>query len=679
MLSQNPGTGVGTAVSPDVVLLKRAVLAFRSGDKDVARDLLAEATEHNPDNELVWLWRASAARTKTEARTAVERVLELDPSNEKALQWIQKLKPPSVAPPVAEAVEEARSESVPAQNGATNGVAQVEEEQDSTEVETAGEEARGQSAEEDAVVEQQAEAEAEELLETGERPVDGLVEEGADAVVEEQVETASEERAETAAHEPAEAVVEEQAEATTEEQAEAAEEERAEATSVELVESAASEELADAAEEEQAQATAEVQAETPAEEHVEPQEEVAEPSDAEERLAALEAYLQGGSGDEDAQEQEESASAQQAESYGWGPSQEESSPEAGAAFDAATAREGDEDPLLGLLDARERSGADASDADSAKTVEAELDSKQEEDREPAERPTFEASPSQSADEEDVWSSLGMAAMEPPTAATPVAERQASEETLQADTVEETGSTPPVETAAEGEDVGCFICEKLAQVQEGMCSSCRSIVDLRLHELAPRHEGADRATLTRALERLREKIEDEPTAELCVQAALTSLNLKQSNQALAFLREACRLRPHDREILNYYDQIESRPLILAVDDSKTVQKMISTVLEKESYRVSAAEDGLAAIAKLDEEMPALILLDITMPRMDGYQVCKVINGNEATKHIPVIMLSGKDGFFDKVRGKMVGASNYITKPFDPAELTRTIAKFVKKDD
>jgi twitching motility two-component system response regulator PilG len=66
----------------------------------------------------------------------------------------------------------------------------------------------------------------------------------------------------------------------------------------------------------------------------------------------------------------------------------------------------------------------------------------------------------------------------------------------------------------------------------------------------------------------------------------------------------------------------------------------------------------------------------MPRMDGYQVCKVITGNESTRHIPVIMLSGKDGFFDKVRGKMVGASNYITKPFDPAELAKSIAKFLK---
>ncbi|MCB1020890.1 MAG: response regulator [Bryobacterales bacterium] len=235
-----------------------------------------------------------------------------------------------------------------------------------------------------------------------------------------------------------------------------------------------------------------------------------------------------------------------------------------------------------------------------------------------------------------------------------------------------------EPKEEEEDAACFICEKYAQPQDGFCSSCRAIVDLKLLELAPRHEGADRGQLAAALDRVREKIADDPSTKHFVQAALVCLNLRQSQQALGYLREACRLRPHDHQLVGYYDQLEKRPLILAVDDSKTVQKMISTVLEKESYRVLQAEDGLSAIAKLDEEMPALILLDITMPRMDGYQVCKVITGNAATKHIPVIMLSGKDGFFDKVRGKMVGASNYITKPFDPNELTKTIGKFLKKD-
>jgi twitching motility two-component system response regulator PilG len=292
------------------------------------------------------------------------------------------------------------------------------------------------------------------------------------------------------------------------------------------------------------------------------------------------------------------------------------------------------------------------------------------------------------DEGDIWASLGMAGMEQAapsakTSAEPgedsaaVAEEAAEEIAAE---VADTATDGPAGATPEAEEVeqtaACFICEKLAPPQDGFCSACRAIVDLKLLELAPRHEGADRAQLNAALERVREQLDKKPSAKLCIQAALVCLNLRQSQQARLYLREACRLRPHDRELVGYYDQLEKRPLILAVDDSKTVQKMISTVLEKESYRVVQAEDGLGAIAKLDEEMPRLILLDITMPRMDGYQVCKVITGNDATKHIPVIMLSGKDGFFDKVRGKMVGASNYITKPFDPNELTKTIAKFLK---
>ena len=111
--------------------------------------------------------------------------------------------------------------------------------------------------------------------------------------------------------------------------------------------------------------------------------------------------------------------------------------------------------------------------------------------------------------------------------------------------------------------------------------------------------------------------------------------------------------------------------MVVDDSRTVQRMVSSTLERQLYRVSIAEDGLQALAKLNDELPALILLDITMPRMDGYQVCKVISGNQAFKHIPVVMLSGKDGFFDKVRGKMVGASDYITKPFEAEFLVKAV--------
>ena len=114
-------------------------------------------------------------------------------------------------------------------------------------------------------------------------------------------------------------------------------------------------------------------------------------------------------------------------------------------------------------------------------------------------------------------------------------------------------------------------------------------------------------------------------------------------------------------------------IMVVDDSPTICRLVTTTLEKQHYQVIAASDGMEALAKMNEIMPDLILLDITMPRLDGYQLCKIIKGNEATKHIPVVMLSGKDGFFDRIKGRMAGALDYITKPFKPDALLEVVAK------
>lgn len=111
----------------------------------------------------------------------------------------------------------------------------------------------------------------------------------------------------------------------------------------------------------------------------------------------------------------------------------------------------------------------------------------------------------------------------------------------------------------------------------------------------------------------------------------------------------------------------------VDDSPTICKLVSLTLEKHGYRVIAAASGLEALAKLNDGLPSLILLDITMPGMDGYQLCRIIRGNQETESIPVVMLTGKDGFFDKVKGRMVGSTHYITKPFDPDTLLRAVER------
>lgn len=117
-----------------------------------------------------------------------------------------------------------------------------------------------------------------------------------------------------------------------------------------------------------------------------------------------------------------------------------------------------------------------------------------------------------------------------------------------------------------------------------------------------------------------------------------------------------------------------PLIMTVDDSPTVRKLVTMTLEHQGYRVLTAADGLAALPLISSEQPALILLDINMPRLDGYKLCKLIKKHEKTQSIPVVMLSGKDGLFDRFRGALVGCNDYLTKPFDTQELLRTVAKY-----
>ncbi len=127
--------------------------------------------------------------------------------------------------------------------------------------------------------------------------------------------------------------------------------------------------------------------------------------------------------------------------------------------------------------------------------------------------------------------------------------------------------------------------------------------------------------------------------------------------------------------SYLEKQQAKPVtVLAVDDSPTVRALVTMTLERRGYRVVAASDGMEALARLQSQLPEVILLDITMPRMDGYKLCKIIRGNDELRHIPVVMLSGNDGLFDKVRGKMAGCSAYITKPFEPDMLIKEIEKY-----
>ncbi len=120
---------------------------------------------------------------------------------------------------------------------------------------------------------------------------------------------------------------------------------------------------------------------------------------------------------------------------------------------------------------------------------------------------------------------------------------------------------------------------------------------------------------------------------------------------------------------------AQPTVLVVDDSPTVRKIVEMTLRRENIRVITAGDALSALTAVADEMPAVILLDIQLPRMDGYHICTIIRKHLQFRSIPIIMLSGKDGLFDKMRGRLAGSTEYLTKPFDSAELVQTVKKYL----
>ena len=117
-------------------------------------------------------------------------------------------------------------------------------------------------------------------------------------------------------------------------------------------------------------------------------------------------------------------------------------------------------------------------------------------------------------------------------------------------------------------------------------------------------------------------------------------------------------------------------VMVIDDSKTIRRTAETLLSKVGCEVVTATDGFDALAKIADAQPAIIFLDIMMTRLDGYQTCALIKNNNAFKSTPVIMLSSKDGLFDRAKGRIVGSDQYLTKPFSKEELLSAIRDHVK---
>jgi twitching motility two-component system response regulator PilG len=112
-------------------------------------------------------------------------------------------------------------------------------------------------------------------------------------------------------------------------------------------------------------------------------------------------------------------------------------------------------------------------------------------------------------------------------------------------------------------------------------------------------------------------------------------------------------------------------VLVIDDSNTIRRSAEIFLKQGGHEVLLAEDGFDALAKVNDYQPNLIFCDILMPRLDGYQTCAIIKRNVKFSAVPIVMLSSKDGVFDKARGRMVGSQDYLTKPFTKDQLLQTV--------
>ncbi len=226
---------------------------------------------------------------------------------------------------------------------------------------------------------------------------------------------------------------------------------------------------------------------------------------------------------------------------------------------------------------------------------------------------------------------------------------------------------------------CPLCGYERKPNSISCAACGGYYSI--HDLPERGISGNTVNerlIEECIRRGKMRLELETTFDAYMSIALGLLNLSRSGEALPYLWRAWAMRTQDARLRQFNDQLAAKKLILVVDDSATVRRLVSITLERQGHRVRTAVDGLDGLKKFEEEMPDLVLMDITMPEMDGYELCRMLRRNPSAKRMPILMLSGNDGFFDKVRGKMAGATDYLTKPFHSDVLVKALDKFLQID-
>ena len=220
-------------------------------------------------------------------------------------------------------------------------------------------------------------------------------------------------------------------------------------------------------------------------------------------------------------------------------------------------------------------------------------------------------------------------------------------------------------------VVCPLCDFVEGGDPARCGRCGAVHDLNdLRTLAQPHASNEQLLLA-GVQRWEQAERHARTFDGQLNLAKAYLNLHRSNDAVAHLRNAVELRPDAHKVRKTLAHLRSRKLVLAVDDSVTIRRIVSILLERNGYRVNLACDGEEALSRICEEKPDLILLDVVMPGMNGYQVCRAIRQDDRFTKLPVVILSSS--LLDRIKGRLSGVTDYMSKPFEPEQLLRTMTK------
>ncbi len=221
---------------------------------------------------------------------------------------------------------------------------------------------------------------------------------------------------------------------------------------------------------------------------------------------------------------------------------------------------------------------------------------------------------------------------------------------------------------------CYLCQYEAAEEFSLCPQCGALLSLDL-EATLASERVSEPKVRSAIERLKkaEGAGDDFDTQYFLGAAY--LNLCDTYSALRHFRRAEQLDPRGWDLRDVIARLSKRPLIMIVDDCLTIRAMVSRVLERAGYQCLPVAGGIDALSYLEEETPQFVLLDVSMPYIDGYTLCREIKARPKSRKTTVVMLSANDSFLDKVKGRTAGAADYLTKPFEPALLLRVVRKYV----